>query len=96
VEIGAKVLRRDFESWIEADLQRIETAMERALAKAGVEAGQIDRIFLTGGSSLIPAIRAMFARRFGEERLAVGDELTSIAYGLALIGVEENPAEWTE
>jgi hypothetical chaperone protein len=96
VEIGAKVLRRDFESWIEADLQRIETAMERALAKAGVEAGQIDRIFLTGGSSLIPAIRAMFARRFGEERLAVGDELTSIAYGLALIGVEDNPAEWTE
>lgn len=94
VEIGATVLRRDFERWIADDLQRIEAAMDRALDKAGVDEKQIDRVFLTGGSSLIPAIRAMFVRRFGEARLAAGDELTSIAYGLALIGAEDNPAEW--
>jgi hypothetical chaperone protein len=95
VDISARVTRREFEQWIAPDLQRIEAVMEQALAKAGVEAGQIDRIFLTGGSSLIPAISALFARRFGADRLAMGDELTSIAYGLALIGMEENPAEWT-
>jgi hypothetical chaperone protein len=94
VEIEAKVARADFETWIGEDLTRIEAAMDHALAKAGVTTGDIDRVFLTGGSSLIPAIRALFARRFDEERLAAGDELTSIAYGLALIGAEENPAEW--
>ena len=94
VEIAATVRRADFEAWIADDLVRIEAAMDAALAKAGVEAGAIDRIFLTGGSSLIPAIRAIFDRRFGAERIASGGELTSIAHGLALIGEEPDPAEW--
>ena len=94
VEIGAEVRRADFEQWIAEDLQRIETTMDAALAKAGIAAGQVDRVFLTGGSSLIPAIRTIFDRRFGEDRIATGGELTSIAHGLALIGEEDNPAEW--
>ena len=94
VDIAAEVHRTDFEQWIAADLHRIEAAMDAALARAGVASTAIDRIFLTGGSSLIPAIRALFDRRFGAERIATGGELTSIAHGLALIGEEANPAEW--
>jgi hypothetical chaperone protein len=94
IEIGADVRRADFEQWIADDLRRIEAAMDQALARAGTTAEAIDRIFLTGGSSLIPAIRALFDRRFGEDRIATGGELTSIAHGLALIGEESDPAEW--
>ena len=94
IEIGADVRRADFEQWIADDLRRIEAAMDQALARAGAVPTAIDRVFLTGGSSLIPAIRAMFDRRFGEERIATGGELTSIAHGLALIGEESDPAEW--
>jgi hypothetical chaperone protein len=94
VEISAEVRRGDFETWIADDLRRIETAMDTVLVRAGVEASAIDRVFLTGGSSLIPAIRAMFDRRFGDTKIATGGELTSIAHGLALIGEEANPAEW--
>lgn len=94
VEIGADVRRADFEQWIADDLRRIEAAMDQALARAGTTAEAIDRVFLTGGSSLIPAIRALFERRFGEDRIATGGELTSIAHGLALIGEESDPAEW--
>lgn len=94
VEIAADVRRADFEHWIAEDLARIEAAMDAALAKAGIVPGDIDRIFLTGGSSLIPAIRAIFDRRFGVERIAAGGELTSIAHGLALIGEEPDPSEW--
>ncbi|KQZ73553.1 molecular chaperone Hsp70 [Sphingopyxis sp. Root214] len=94
IEIGADVRRDDFEQWIADDLRRIEAAMDQALARAGIAPDAIDRVFLTGGSSLIPAIRAMFDRRFGEERIATGGELTSIAHGLALIGEESDPAEW--
>ncbi|MDZ3830470.1 MAG: Hsp70 family protein [Sphingopyxis sp.] len=94
VEIAATVHRRDFEGWIADDLARIEKAMDGALAKTGIAARDIDRVFLTGGSSLIPAIRALFETRFGSDRIAVGGELTSIAHGLALIGEEPDVAEW--
>lgn len=94
VEITADVRRAEFEAWIADDLRRIESAMETALARAGIAADAVERVFLTGGSSLIPAIRAMFARRFGAERIATGGELTSIAHGLALIGAEPDPSAW--
>ncbi|WP_375419825.1 Hsp70 family protein [uncultured Sphingomonas sp.] len=95
VSIEAEVRRTEFERWIAGDLVRVETIMDVALARAEVDAADIDRVFLTGGSSLIPAIRAIFDRRFGEERIATGGELTSIAHGLALIGAEANLEEWT-
>lgn len=96
VEIAADVDRSQFDQWIAADLLRIEAAMDGALERAGKTAEMIDRVFLTGGSSLIPAIHAIFDRRFGGDRIAKGDELTSIAHGLALIGMEEDPAQWAE
>ncbi|WP_066797162.1 Hsp70 family protein [Sphingomonas soli] len=95
LEITADVTRADFETWIAEDLKRIKATVDLAMTKAGVEAGAIDRIFLTGGSSLIPAIRAMFERRFGSERIATGGELTSIAHGLALIGADPDVEQWT-
>jgi hypothetical chaperone protein len=95
VEISAVVSRQAFEQWIADDLRRIETAMDAVLVKAKLAAADIDRVFLTGGSSLIPAIRAIFERRFSVDQIASGGELTSIAHGLALIGSDANPAEWS-
>ncbi|MCA1197815.1 Hsp70 family protein [Sphingomonas sp. R647] len=95
VTIAAEVRRKDFESWIAEDLLRIEAALDDAMDQAAMSADRIDRVFLTGGSSLIPAIRALFTRRFGETRIATGGELTSIAHGLALIGTQPDLAEWT-
>ena len=94
LSIEAEVTRADYEAWIAPDIARIEAAVDRALAAAGVEAGAIDRVFLTGGSSLTPRIRRIFAERFGEDRTASGNELTSIAHGLALIGEQEDVAAW--
>lgn len=95
LEIACEVSRRDFETWIAPDIARIESALDEALARAGKPAADIDRVFLTGGSSLIPAIRGVFAARFGEERIAGGGELTSIAHGLAMIGASDNAADWS-
>ncbi len=95
VDIAARVCRADFEGWIADDLRLIEQTLDLALARADIAADRIDRVFLTGGSSLIPIIRAMFERRFGADRIATGGELTSIAHGLALIGDEPSLAEWT-
>jgi hypothetical chaperone protein len=95
LEIEADVTRAEFDLWIADDLARIDQTVDRALVDAKTGAEAIDRVFLTGGTSLTPAIRALFARRFGEEKLASGGELTSIAHGLALIGQEDDLAAWS-
>ncbi|WP_395394720.1 Hsp70 family protein [Novosphingobium sp. BL-8A] len=92
--IDAEVSRTEFERWIAPDLHRIGETVDDALARSGLRPDQIDHVFLTGGSSLIPAVRALFEQRFGESKIATGNELTSIAHGLALIGQSPDLAEW--
>ncbi|KAB7644887.1 Hsp70 family protein [Polymorphobacter fuscus] len=93
--IEADVTRAAFERWIAPEIAEIAAAVDRALAAAAVDAGAIDRVFLTGGSSLIPCIGRLFADRFGADRIATGGELTSIAHGLALIGAQDDLTAWT-
>ncbi len=93
--IEAEVSRDEFERWIAPDLRHIAETVDEALANAGLQARQIDHVFLTGGSSLIPAVRRLFETRFGESRIESGDELTSIAHGLALMGESPDLHEWT-
>jgi hypothetical chaperone protein len=94
VDIRARITRADFEGWIAEDVQKIANTVDEALAKAGVKPDQIERVFLTGGTSFVPAIRRLFVERFGESCLTSADQFESIAYGLALIGQTEEPSRW--
>jgi hypothetical chaperone protein len=97
VRLEREVRRAEFESWIGPELAAIGAALESVLARAGLEAADIDRVFLTGGSSFVPAVRQLFAERFGgADRLESGAELVSIASGLAYIGLEQDQAGWSE
>jgi hypothetical chaperone protein len=86
--LAAAIARRDFESWIDGDLLRIAACVDRLLLRCGILPSAVDRVFLTGGSSLVPSVRAIFAERFGAERVRGGDELITVARGLALIAAE--------
>jgi hypothetical chaperone protein len=77
--------RREFDAWIDADLERITACVDRLLERCAVPPASVDRVFLTGGSSLVPSVRRIFAQRFGGDRLRGGDELTTVARGLAMI-----------
>jgi len=94
VDIQARITRADFEGWIAEDVNRIAGTVDEALTKAGVRPEEIERVFLTGGTSFVPAIRHLFVERFGEGRLTSADQFESIAYGLALIGQTEEPGRW--
>jgi hypothetical chaperone protein len=83
VELDAAIARGDFEGWIAPDLDAIDEVLGRVLEEAKVEARDIERVFATGGSSLVPAVRARLAARFGAGKLVGGEELTSVAWGLA-------------
>ncbi|HUQ06211.1 MAG TPA: Hsp70 family protein [Kofleriaceae bacterium] len=82
-EIGEHVTRAAFDAWIDEELGAIDAAIDASLERAGVAAGAIDRVFATGGSSLVPAVRGRLAARFGADRIVGGEELTSVAAGLA-------------
>jgi hypothetical chaperone protein len=83
LELDAPVTRGEFDAWIEPDLAAIDAVVERVLADAGVQAREVDRVFATGGSSLVPAVRARLEARFGVGKVVGGEELTSVCWGLA-------------
>jgi hypothetical chaperone protein len=87
VEIDRTVARAEFEKWIADDLSRIEAKADEAVARAGVAPAAITHVFMTGGTALVPAVRKLFARKFGADKLVGGDEFSSVAQGLALMGV---------
>ena len=93
---GHRSIRRsDFEGWIAEDLARIEGALDEVLDKTETKASEIDKVFLTGGTSFVPAVRRIFTERFERDRIESGGELLSIAHGLALIGERDDIAQWT-
>jgi len=83
------VTRAGFDSWIAEDLEGIDAVLMDVLARAGIEVSAIDRVFATGGSSLVPAVRGALAARFGADKVVGGEELTSVAWGLAVRAREE-------
>ncbi|MBY5765482.1 Hsp70 family protein [Rhizobium leguminosarum] len=89
------IKRSDFEGWIADDLARIEGALDDVLDKTETKPAEIDKVFLTGGTSFVPAVRRIFTERFERDRIESGGELLSIAHGLALIGERDDIAQWT-
>jgi hypothetical chaperone protein len=84
VEIEAELKRTVFEDWIAEELDQIQTCVDSLLNSSGVRPGDVDAVFLTGGSSFVPAVRRIFENRFGENKIRAGNEFTSVAHGLAL------------
>jgi hypothetical chaperone protein len=84
LDLRIPVRRSDFEQWIADELWAIERCIDSLLETAGVSSREVNRVFLTGGSSFVPAVRRIFITRFGEDRLRSGNEFTSVAHGLAL------------
>jgi hypothetical chaperone protein len=94
LHIEQEISRQDFERWIADDIARIEQTVDQLLQRESVSVDEIDSVFLTGGSSFIPAVRSVFETRFGTDRLADGEHFQSVAFGLALIGLEDDVGPW--
>lgn len=86
VEAGleAPISRARFDDLIQGELVRLRVAVWSCLADAGVEAGDIDTVFLTGGSSLVPAVAHAILSEVPEAQVRRGDDFLSVALGLTL------------
>jgi hypothetical chaperone protein len=90
VDLKVVVERASFEVWISEELGQISGCIDSLLSSAGVLPKDVDMVFLTGGSSFVPAVRKIFEARFGEERIRGGNEFTSVASGLALKAMDSH------
>jgi hypothetical chaperone protein len=88
LDLRKAVTRAEFQGWIADDLAAIEGSIDSLFETTAVPYGEVDRVFLTGGTSFVPAVRSIFERRFGKDRVRAGNEFTSVARGLALYAAE--------
>jgi hypothetical chaperone protein len=84
VDLATVVERAFFEEWISEELEQIARCVDSLLSCSGVLHKDVNMVFLTGGSSFVPAVRKIFETRFGKKRIRGGNEFTSVARGFAL------------
>jgi hypothetical chaperone protein len=65
-------------------VERIENTIAETLRRAGVPAGDVDSLILTGGSTQVPVIAARLRALFPEAELVRTDVLGSVGLGLAM------------
>ena len=95
VDLAALVERPSFEEWISEELGQIAGCVDTLLSSSGVHPKDVDMVFLTGGSSFVPAVRKIFEARFGEKRIRSGNEFTSVARGLALTAMDSRRSPYS-
>ncbi len=84
VDLEQPVRRVDFEAWIRDELRQLSGCIDDLLHRCGVRHGEVEQVFLTGGTSFVPSVRRIFEARFGAGRIRAGNEFTAVARGLGL------------
>lgn len=83
IDVEVTVTRTQFETIIADQLRQFSEGVDATLAAASLTPSQIDVVLRTGGSSLIPAVKAILDERF-PGRVVEHDPFTSVAAGLAI------------
>ena len=78
-----RITRGQFEDAIRPTLAPSMGALERALASAGVGAGDLEKVLLVGGSSRIPLVGQMVSETLGRPVAVDADPKNSVALGAA-------------
>jgi len=83
IDVNIVMNRAEFENLIRSPLQSVARSLDETVRQAGLTLNEIDIVLGTGGSSLIPAVRAMLDQRF-PGKVVEHDPFTSVATGLAI------------
>ena len=83
IDVNIVMSRAEFENLIRSPLQSVARSLDETVRQAGLTLNEIDIVLGTGGSSLIPAVRAMLDERF-PGKVVEHDPFTSVATGLAI------------
>jgi hypothetical chaperone protein len=81
-DLAVSATRSRFDRAIRAAMAKLHTTARDCISAAGLRPVDIETVFLTGGSSRVPAVRAAIAEAAPSARLAGGSDLLSVALGL--------------
>lgn len=82
VHVKERLTRKAFDAASAELLRELGEVTDGLLGRCGVGPKDVDAVFLTGGSSQIPAVQALYTQRFGAAKVRTGDAFTSVAEGL--------------
>jgi hypothetical chaperone protein len=89
VDVDARVTRGRFEHLIRPLLEETATLVRRVTDDAGLAATDVGAVVYTGGSSAIPAFRALMRELLPNAAVRDTAAFTSVAAGLAMPGVPD-------
>jgi len=81
---SVKITQKEFNTITEEEIAKIKDALYKSLEIANISPKKIDKVFLTGGTTLIPAVAEIYKEVFNSEKLIQTNVFSSVGYGLAL------------
>ncbi len=81
--LAVTIKRTQFEEAIQERVERISNAATKCLQLAQVKSKDIELVILTGGSTEVPVVQALFKTLFPNAAIADENKLSSVGLGLA-------------
>ena len=88
IHLNEAVTRRELQAAISSEIGRVQRGITDLLHTASLDAGAVDVVVTTGGSSLIPVFQEILKRRFSSAQQVHSDTFGSVAAGLALRAIQ--------
>jgi len=76
--------QEEFNNAINQDCIKIEEALKETMSLAQIPFEKIDKVFLTGGSTLVPKVKNIYLQLFPKDKIVHTDVFSSVGYGLAI------------
>lgn len=86
IEINEDISIDTYENVIAKDLTKISYYLDAFLSQHQINPNEINSLFLTGGTSMVLAVKNLFKTKFPDTPLHTGDNFMSVAKGLAYSG----------
>ena len=83
IEIDETISIEGYNAVVQKDIDKISTYLDAFLRNNKIQIEDVNSLFLTGGSSMVGAIKDLFQHKFPYSKINSGDNFTSVATGLA-------------
>ncbi len=84
IQINEALTRLDLQEIMYPLLVQIEDCVNESIKVSGLKVSEIDKVVMTGGSSLIPRVKEILAAKFGTEKISEFDVFESVVTGLGI------------
>lgn len=83
IEFDELISIENYQSVIQKDIDRISAYLDKFLMNNKIEIDDVNSLFLTGGTSMVRAVKQLFRNKFPNIKINSGDNFSSVANGLA-------------